>query len=427
MSFARTAASVTPSRGPTHLGRKWLEMAILLAGLVGIAPAQAEPTRHPQAYALAAGDKVTLLVRDQPELSGEMLIDGGGNLVLPFIGIVDVRGLTVLECQRLIRDRLADGFLSEPVVSVRITEPRPFYILGEVRAPGVFPFRFNNTVKGAIALAGGYGPAEGVRSAARSEFLLADERVRQLSFRKRALLVRLARIEAQSNDKTSFILPAFLDFPEETDINGFAVTEKRIMDEQHKILDTQLDLLRTQMNRVEAEINAIKQQISSEKARLEIIMQEAAQSNQLLKQGLGLRNTDVRMRLDKASQEANIWRLTADVSRLQRDSGELDIKAHEIDSSYRKEILTELREVRAQLAELDVALPSAQGVREVKAQQAGALPGSDGTRAITITRVQNGEVSVVDALEITPLEPGDVVDVGKPRISQPSSIRSSMR
>jgi polysaccharide export outer membrane protein len=70
-----------------------------------------------------------------------------------------------------------------------------------------------------------------------------------------------------------------------------------------------------------------------------------------------------------------------------------------------------LRDVRERLRELDVTLPSAREIREVKLEQAGSMAGAEAARSISVTRTRNGEATVFQATETTTLEPGDVIDV----------------
>ena len=46
--------------------------------------------------------------------------------------------------------------VKDPKVSVEVAVYRPFSILGEVRAPGRFPYSPSMTIEFAVALAGGY-------------------------------------------------------------------------------------------------------------------------------------------------------------------------------------------------------------------------------------------------------------------------------
>ena len=105
-------------------------------------------------YRLAPGDRLTIVVYDQPQLSGQFIIDGGGGVLLPLAGGVSLTGLTLAEAQKLIQDRFADGVLVQPAVSVRITEYRPIFVTGSVRKPGSYRFMIGQSVKAAIAACG---------------------------------------------------------------------------------------------------------------------------------------------------------------------------------------------------------------------------------------------------------------------------------
>src|SRR5207253_6047485 len=54
--------------------------------------------------------------------------------------------------------KLRNGYIREPHVAVEIEAYRPFFILGEVIAPGQYPYVANMTVETAVAIAGGFTP-----------------------------------------------------------------------------------------------------------------------------------------------------------------------------------------------------------------------------------------------------------------------------
>ena len=54
--------------------------------------------------------------------------------------------------------RLRNGFIREPSVAVEVESYRPFFILGEVQAPGQYPYVPNMTAESAVAIAGGFSP-----------------------------------------------------------------------------------------------------------------------------------------------------------------------------------------------------------------------------------------------------------------------------
>ena len=107
-------------------------------------------------YALSGGDKLRVIVFDNPNLGGDYAISGAGSIALPLIGEIEARGLTSTQLQQRIAARLADGYLKEPRVAVEVLSTRPYYILGEVNKPGEYPYANGLTVAAAVAQAGGY-------------------------------------------------------------------------------------------------------------------------------------------------------------------------------------------------------------------------------------------------------------------------------
>jgi polysaccharide export outer membrane protein len=399
----------------------------MLIALTLSSPGRAGAAGADQPYTLAPGDRISVTVVGQPDMSADMLVDGGGNITLPFVGSVSVRNMTVSDCETVLRDRLAKGFLRDPLVSVRLTEPRPIYVLGDVRAPGSYPFRYGSTVKSAVALAGGFGLTELHQSTPMFEFLLADERLEQMVFQRRSLLVRQARLEAQRDGKETFEVPPQLKPEDGSNVLSLVVTERAMMDAQATSMKAQRGLLTAQSARIRNEIDATQAQITAEKSRLDMVTQEAERSSALLKQGLGLHQTDFNMKLAEAAQVENIWRLTAQASRLSIDLGDLDLKIQDIETSFRRQLFSDLRDVREHLAELSVTLPSVREMREARLREAGTLVGMDMPRAITITRSRAGDAAVIDATETTSLEPGDVVDVRKMSPDRAFQMRTSER
>jgi polysaccharide export outer membrane protein len=364
-----------------------------------------------RAYRLAPGDRITVTVFGQPELSGDVLVDGAGTIAIPLIDPIEVKDLTLLECQKRIGDQLGDGILRKPSVSVRIAELRPLYILGDVRQPGVYPFRYGSTAQSAVALAGGFGPGELVRNTAVSEFLLAEERVRELTLQKRTLLVRKARLEAQRDGQNTFSPPDFAEAAEDKDTIEIVANEKDIFSAQGAILRGQIDLLRSQKPRLQEQIEANTEQGNAGKKQLDLIRQQIDRYEKLVKQGLGTQNNDFQFRVLEANQESTVWRLLSDVSRLQMESGDLDFKIQEVEAAFKRQTATELRETRDRLNELEVSLPAALGIRDVKLQHAGGAGALGAKHLISITRTRNGQAVVLDANETTLVEPGDVIDV----------------
>ena len=116
------------------------------------------PVRYDAAYHLDAGDRLRVVVYGQEGLTNTYAIDAGGSITMPLIGSMPARGRTPAELAAAISARLRGGFIRDPSVAVEVEAYRPFFILGEVAAPGQYPYVPNMTVESAVAIAGGFSP-----------------------------------------------------------------------------------------------------------------------------------------------------------------------------------------------------------------------------------------------------------------------------
>lgn len=109
-----------------------------------------------QGYRIGAGDRLTIRVLGQRDLTGDYLVDAAGNISMPLVRSLPVAGLSTPEIENQITERLKQGFLRDPSVSVQLAIARPFYIMGQVNSAGSFAYRPGMTAQNAIAMAGGY-------------------------------------------------------------------------------------------------------------------------------------------------------------------------------------------------------------------------------------------------------------------------------
>ena len=116
------------------------------------------PVAYDTAYRLDAGDKLRVMVYGQEGLTNTYAIDAGGSITMPLIGAVPARGRTPAGLAAEITAKLRNGYIRDPSVAVEIESYRPFFILGEVAAPGQYPYVPNMSVESAVAIAGGFSP-----------------------------------------------------------------------------------------------------------------------------------------------------------------------------------------------------------------------------------------------------------------------------
>jgi protein involved in polysaccharide export with SLBB domain len=149
MSFARIASA-------------FFCISLLLGGCGGgIAPGAAVDTIASAGgevpdYTLGTADKLRVIVFGEEALTGEFVVGSAGRVALPLIGEVQAAGLSISQFQALVVDKLKDGYINEPRVSIEVLNYRPFYILGEVGKPGEYPFTNRLNVLNAVATAGGF-------------------------------------------------------------------------------------------------------------------------------------------------------------------------------------------------------------------------------------------------------------------------------
>lgn len=111
-----------------------------------------------RAYELGAGDNIRLTVYRHEDLSGEFRLDDQGRFPLPLVGEIEGAGQTARELERRVAERLQDGYLVDPQVSVEILTYQPVTVVGEVGSAGRYPYESGMTVIDAAAAAGGFTP-----------------------------------------------------------------------------------------------------------------------------------------------------------------------------------------------------------------------------------------------------------------------------
>jgi polysaccharide export outer membrane protein len=387
-----------------------------------IGPAAAQPSAAQasvaqssaaEAYRIGAGDKIGIVVFGQPELSGEVIVDQSGNLRLPIVGDIQAVNLTPSELENSISRSLEQGYVRRPVVSVKIAEFRPIYVLGMVRTPGLYSYQHGQSVLAAIARAGGIGSSE-QRSGLGSDLVQADERVRILEVSHAALLAKRARLMAQQKGDDR------INFP---DMSGLLVDPARIIqirDSEQRVFLTErqaeaqeIDALQKQIPRLNAEIASLKQQGDLEQRQRDLHQQLVADYEQLSKSGLARKLTYIEVKREEARIEGNIARLKSEALKAELALGDLQFKITELHNSYQRRVMGELRETERSLLELSVTLPSAHRMHAARAQQMGWLTREEVQRpTITVVRAKETTAVKYDAAVEFLLQPGDVVQIG---------------
>lgn len=110
-------------------------------------------------YTVKPSDVLAISVWREDALQGDVLVTPDGAFAFPLVGLVDARGKTVDDLQKILTERLSK-YISDPVVTVAVREIRGnrVYVIGQVNRPGEFIVNPRVDVVQALAMAGGTTP-----------------------------------------------------------------------------------------------------------------------------------------------------------------------------------------------------------------------------------------------------------------------------
>lgn len=152
------AVQAVPSVVATNATEEEAAAAAERTGSTGEVAAGTRPVR-PTQRVLSRGDRIMISLRGIPRAE-EMknVIDGLGEVTLPYIGQVRVAGLTPSEAERLIEDKYIGGGFYRSINVIVVAEDKVYFVQGEVSRQGKFTMSGEVTLLQAITEAGGYTP-----------------------------------------------------------------------------------------------------------------------------------------------------------------------------------------------------------------------------------------------------------------------------
>jgi polysaccharide export outer membrane protein len=129
-------------------------------GSEGLPPPSADDTNAESStytYRVGAQDVLEISVFGVPDLSRTVRVNTNGEISLPLIGSMQASGDTIPDLQTIITDKLADGYMQDPQVSIFVKEfvSQQVTVNGSVNKPGIYPLTGKTSLLQALALAGG--------------------------------------------------------------------------------------------------------------------------------------------------------------------------------------------------------------------------------------------------------------------------------
>lgn len=121
------------------------------------APVQSAAGAERSGYTIGSGDVLNIIVLDELALSGLFTVSSQGTISYPFLGNIQVGGMTVEEFNRFLTSRLGRDYLVNPVVTVSIQSyaSKRVFVQGEVVKPGVYFLKDQSGVLNILLEAGG--------------------------------------------------------------------------------------------------------------------------------------------------------------------------------------------------------------------------------------------------------------------------------
>jgi protein involved in polysaccharide export with SLBB domain len=138
-----------------------LRLAWVFMALSACVHGTREPFEAPPAVAdatLGVGDMFEVRVFGEADLTGTYRVGAEGTITFPLAGVIKVEGLEPQDAAKKIAERLADGILRNPQVTVLVKEQtsKKVVVMGQVPKPGTYAYTPSMTILEAITAAGGF-------------------------------------------------------------------------------------------------------------------------------------------------------------------------------------------------------------------------------------------------------------------------------
>jgi polysaccharide export outer membrane protein/exopolysaccharide production protein ExoF len=407
---------------------KWLMPALLLMSSVGLGEALAQDRDATVAYRLDTEDRVRLRifewrpaldqVYEWRALNDEYAVGMDGNVSVPMIGEIMARGRTTSELGRRLAEamRSSIGAGDPPTIAVEVVRYRPFYILGNVRLPGEYPFRPNLTVLQAVSIAGGMQREEAGGSRLARELIANQGDIETLTARRRYLLAQRAATEATMANA------------EEIDFSRSGLDAKdplavAVMNQANEIYRARrADYLarladhRTRKSFLEQEMRTIVDQIENQDAKRALASNELEFVDSLVDRRLAA--VPRRMAAQRNMHELEAEKLQLQAARL-RLRGEIDRVTAAVDELVKSQNSEAMTALGAANEELQTLLTRTNTAKRLVADASSMLvslglaagPSAKVKPIYTIVRSNGSSQSSIVVSELQPLSPGDTLKV----------------
>ncbi|MCW6511342.1 polysaccharide biosynthesis/export family protein [Lichenifustis flavocetrariae] len=403
--FEDNSKRVRNAGRPVVITLRFFLILTLLAGWGPVTAAQETPDGT--AYRLGTGDEIRVIVQDQPQASGQATIVDDGYVALPLLDGVNLAGNTVREASAAIRQKLAAKFV-DPVVAVEVSHYRPFFVLGDVATPGMYPWFPGATVAQAVAVAGGYrGKNDYLQTVVAG--IRAVEALAVARYELAVARVQEARLHAEIDGTAMLAAPQADDAASAPLLSELTAREQVVLTTRVTGFAKQIELLKREQAIRTDEMAALDERIKSQGRQDEKLLSEITDVQVLVSHG----NSPI-TRLNDLYREQN---------RLQSDTLQTQVLLNQARNGRNQAELQGANITRERRVQLLVDQQDAEGriqrLREqVRAEtsivlEAAALQGQPGGEGVTTRFWLQGKGATTNraADDNTGVAPGDVLRV----------------
>ena len=385
------------------------------------------PTSALSEYKLQSGDTLEISVTGVPDLRQRAPIGVDGEIALPLVGQIKVKGRSIAEARaeitrglsnKVYRVNTVDGheisklILPEDIV-VTAVEYRPIYVNGDVSRPGEYPFRPSMTVRHAITLAAGY---DLVQFRLANPFLQAADfrsQYESLSAELATQQARIWRLRKELGEQSAGYAGKKVQISAE-------LSQRLIQAETEQLnartADREQDKgnLQDQINKASLQLSILAQKKKHDEEGNKADMDDFQKVKELFQRGM----TPI-TRLSEARRAAllsadQLLQTIVEMSNIERQRGDYARQLVKIDSQVRIDAWRELQDANLRVAQITAQLTTTgEKLLHTGRLQSQLARGMDGRPEITVYRHdENGDgLERITANEDFELAPGDVVEV----------------
>ncbi|MET3522185.1 polysaccharide export outer membrane protein [Mesorhizobium abyssinicae] len=355
------------------------------------------------------------------------VIDQSGVVMLPVLGPVNVRQKTIEDVRKEVIEvlkpkslpqRSADGtedwtnFYPDQII-LDIEEYRPIYIDGDIASPGTQAFRPGMTVRQAVAAGGGLKIGRGELENPELTVAELSGRLDVLRIKYQESEIKAARIEAQlSGAKAIEVADVQRDPSLEPRRDDALQQEQKQLEALYADQEKERASIKLATTKAAERMGYLREQQKTDQAGAAADATELDRLKKLFDKGL------IQITRVNDAQRAVLLSATralqtnAEISRLERDQGDLQRSLEKLTDQGRIDLLASLQiesAAKTQMrAEMDSLAKQIAYVRQLRSDLV-----AEGSRRVTIgvTRTNDGQSETTEATEDTLLAPGDTITI----------------